>query len=97
MKGVGRGFPCEVTKSNDNLQPEYSTLSRWKLIERRLVVWKDVEREVGHHQVTLAPATVLLQENNSTTGWFRGNLGMDLLNQARGVDVDFESMTLTLQ
>jgi hypothetical protein len=56
-----------------------------------------LEFEVGNHQVTLAPATVLLQENNSTTGWFRGNLGMDLLNQARRVDVDFDSMTLTLQ
>lgn len=47
--------------------------------------------------VALKPATVLLEENNSTSAWFKGNLGMDLLNQARSVDVDFGSMTLSLK
>jgi hypothetical protein len=52
---------------------------------------------LGGVDVALKPATVLLKENNSTSAWFRGNLGMDLLNQARSVDVDFGSMTLSLK
>src|SRR6185437_15937647 len=48
--------------------------------------------ELGGKTVTLKPATVLLEDNNSTTGWFRGNLGMNLLNEASSADVDFRSM-----
>ena len=48
-------------------------------------------------EVALKRATVLLEENNGTSAWFNGSLGMDLLNQARGVDVDFGSMTLSLK
>ena len=47
--------------------------------------------------LALKPATVLLEENNGTSAWFNGNLGMDLLNQARSVDADFGSMTLSLR
>ena len=50
--------------------------------------------EIGTRSVTLSPATVLLRENNSTTSWFQGNLGMDLLNQGRSVEIDFGAMTL---
>jgi hypothetical protein len=52
---------------------------------------------LGGVDVALKPATVLLEENNSTSAWSKGNLGMDLLNQARSVDVDFGSMTLSLK
>lgn len=52
---------------------------------------------LGGVDVTLKPANILLEENNSTSAWFKGNLGMDLLNQARSVDVDFGSMTLSLK
>jgi predicted aspartyl protease len=55
-----------------------------------------LEFQLGGVDVALKPATVLLEESNSTSAWFRGNLGMDLLNQARRVDVDFGSMTLSL-
>jgi hypothetical protein len=51
---------------------------------------------VGGRNVLLRPAHILLKSNNSTSGWFSGNLGMDLLNQARSVEVDFNSMKLML-
>jgi Aspartyl protease len=53
--------------------------------------------KVGSRNVLLKPAHILLKDNNSTTNWFAGNLGMDLLNQAHNVDIDFNSMTLSLQ
>jgi len=51
---------------------------------------------VGGQDVSLTPAHILLKGNNSTSGRFSGNLGMDLLNQAQNVEVDFNSMKLTL-
>ena len=51
---------------------------------------------VGGRPVVLKPAHLLLHDNNSTSNRFAGNLGMDLLNQARDVEIDFQSMTLTL-
>ncbi len=56
-----------------------------------------LDLKIGAYQVTLAPATVLLRENNSTAAWFHGNLGMDLLNQANSIDVNFSRMTLRLE
>lgn len=53
--------------------------------------------QLGGVGLALKPATVLLEENNSTSTWSKGNLGMDLLNQAQTVDVDFGSMTLSLK
>lgn len=51
----------------------------------------------GSRTLTLKPATILLDENNSTSAWFRGNLGMNLLNQANSVEANFDSMRLTLK
>lgn len=51
---------------------------------------------VGGQDVSLRPAHILLKSNNSTSAWFYGNLGMDLLNQGRSVEVDFNSMKLML-
>jgi predicted aspartyl protease len=52
---------------------------------------------VGGRDVLLKPAHILLRNNNSTSSWFAGNLGMDLLNQARTVEVDFDAMTMLLR
>lgn len=52
--------------------------------------------QLGGLDVALKPATVLLEANNGTSAWFEGNLGMDLLNEARRVDLDLGSMTLSL-
>ena len=53
--------------------------------------------EIGDHPIVLSPATILLEQNNNTTGWFQGNLGMNVLNQAQAIDVDLGSMRLTLR
>jgi hypothetical protein len=37
-----------------------------------------------------------LAEHNSTSQWYFGNLGMDLLNEADRVTVDFQTLTLRL-
>jgi predicted aspartyl protease len=50
----------------------------------------------GGREVQLKPAHILLKDNNSNSNWFAGNLGMDLLNQAHSVEIDFDSMTLQL-
>jgi predicted aspartyl protease len=50
--------------------------------------------QLGDRNFILKPATVLLEENNSTSAWFQGNLGMSLLNQASSVDIDLKSMTI---
>ena len=51
---------------------------------------------VGRRDVLLKPAHIMLKDNNSTSNWFAGNLGMDLLNQAGSVEIDLTSMTLSL-
>ncbi len=51
---------------------------------------------VGGRTVALKPAHLLLHDNNSTSDRFAGNLGMDLLNQARSVEIDFQLMELSL-
>jgi hypothetical protein len=53
--------------------------------------------QLGGFDLALRPATILLEENNSTSTWSKGNLGMDLLNQAHRANVDFGSMTLNLK
>jgi hypothetical protein len=46
-----------------------------------------------------APAfyRALSQLEEMGSQWRHGNLGLDLLNQARAVTIDFESMTLVLE
>jgi hypothetical protein len=51
---------------------------------------------VGGREVQLTPAHILLKDNNSNSNWFAGNLGMDLLNQAHTVEIDFDSMAIQL-
>jgi tetratricopeptide (TPR) repeat protein len=53
--------------------------------------------QVGGHDAVLKPAHVLMVEHNAGSQWYFGNLGVDLLNQASSVTMDFRSMTLTLQ
>jgi Aspartyl protease len=48
-------------------------------------------------EVALSPAEVLLRETASGLSWSHVWAGMDLLNQARVVTLDFKSMTLTLE
>ncbi len=50
---------------------------------------------IGGTEATLETPTVLKADNNATSGRFAGNLGMDLLSQARRTTLDFMRMTLT--
>jgi hypothetical protein len=56
-----------------------------------------VTLQVGGQVVSLKPAHVLVKQSSDTSSWAAGNLGMDLLNQARTITVDFHAMTLSLQ
>jgi hypothetical protein len=60
-------------------------------------VLPSVTIQVGGRDVVLKPARVYLEEHNSTSQWYFGNLGMDLLNQAHTITFDFQAMTLTLE
>jgi predicted aspartyl protease len=51
---------------------------------------------LGGKPVTLQPAHILAAEQKSEAKWLYGNLGMDLLNQAQTVAIDFRTMTLAL-
>ncbi|MBV8072746.1 MAG: aspartyl protease family protein [Acidobacteriaceae bacterium] len=53
--------------------------------------------QVGGQAVSLKPAHVLVKQSSDTSTWAAGNLGMDLLNQARMITIDFHAMTLSLQ
>jgi predicted aspartyl protease len=50
---------------------------------------------IGGKNVTLRPAHVFTEQGNGA--WAAGNLGMDLLQQARSFAVDFGAMTLRLE
>jgi predicted aspartyl protease len=56
-----------------------------------------VTLRIGGRDLLLRPAHVLLEKSSGTSGMFEGNLGMDLLNQAHTITLNFQSMTLTLE
>jgi hypothetical protein len=51
---------------------------------------------VGGEAVVLQPAHVLQVQQRSIGEWFYGNLGIDLLGQAKTVSFDFRTMRLSL-
>jgi predicted aspartyl protease len=51
---------------------------------------------LGGRTVTLQPAHILAAEQKSEAKWLYGNLGMDLLDQAQTVAIDFGTMILAL-
>jgi clan AA aspartic protease (TIGR02281 family) len=52
---------------------------------------------VGGLDTVLRSAYVLLQETTPNSGWLCGRLGMDTLNQATRVSIDFNNMNLILE
>jgi predicted aspartyl protease len=52
--------------------------------------------QLGGKSVTLQPAHVLTNQERSIGKWFYGNLGIDVLQQAQRVTIDFRKMTLQL-
>lgn len=51
----------------------------------------------GEFGVRLHPAHLLLDETTPNSRWYYGRLGLDVLEQARQVTIDFGALTLTLQ
>lgn len=64
---------------------------------REAVLLPSVVLRVGGRDVSLKPAHVLVKQSSDTSGWAAGNLGMDLLNEAETITVDFHAMTLSLE
>jgi predicted aspartyl protease len=60
------------------------------------VLLPSVTLQVGSHDVSLAPAHVLVKQSTETSSWAAGNLGIDLLNQAHDITFDFHAMALSL-
>jgi hypothetical protein len=56
-----------------------------------------VEVWVAGFEAVLRPAHVLLKSTTPNSRWLFGRLGLDLLNQASRVTLDFNSMKLTLE
>ncbi len=52
---------------------------------------------VGGFDAHLHPAHVLLGETTPNSRWYYARLGLDVLNLAHQVTIDFEALTLTLQ
>ncbi len=61
------------------------------------IVLPSVTLTLGGFETRLAPAPVLMQESSDKSNLVFGNLGRDLLNQARVITFDFHAMTLSLQ
>jgi hypothetical protein len=59
------------------------------------IILPELSLRVSGFATTLRPARVLLKDVGSE--WHYGNLGLDLLSQARVVTLNFKSMTLALQ
>jgi hypothetical protein len=59
------------------------------------IILPELSLRIAGFGTTLRPANVLLNDVGSE--WRYGNLGLDLLSQARIVTLDFKSMTIALQ
>jgi predicted aspartyl protease len=57
----------------------------------------ELKLRVSGFDTVLRPAPVLLKETTSDSRWWHAWVGMDLLNQARVVTLDFNSMTVALE
>ena len=55
-----------------------------------------VALELGGKAVVLQPAHIVETRQGTTSKWFYGNLGVDLLRQAETVTINFRAMTLQL-
>ncbi len=65
--------------------------------EFETVRFSRISFRVGGARVVLRPAEVLLQATTPNCRWLAGRLGIDLLCQARCVNLDFHRMALTLE
>jgi Aspartyl protease len=60
-------------------------------------VLPELRFEIGGFHVVLHPATVLLRQTTEYSDFFHGNLGKDVLEQARTVSINSRTMVLALR
>jgi hypothetical protein len=60
------------------------------------VVLPSLTLQTGGVVITLAPAHVIPGESTGSAEWADGNLGMDALDQAKTITIDFNAMRVTL-
>lgn len=52
---------------------------------------------MGAFETFLRPAHILLKQTASTSQWYHGSIGLDVLSQAHRVGIDFKSLFLVLE
>jgi predicted aspartyl protease len=66
-------------------------------VEVETMTLPELRLRISGPELVLKPAEVLLKETASDLRWSHVWIGMDMLNQARSVTLDFKSMTLALE
>jgi hypothetical protein len=66
-------------------------------VEADVITLPALSFRIGGFDAVLQPAQILLKDTTSDTRWSHVWAGLDLLNQARVVTLDFKSMTLALE
>ena len=89
-----REFPAMIERSGQRGTAAVTGIGSSREVES--IELPTLSPVLGGRSVTLAPASVLLKATTSDTRRRFGNLGLDLLNQARRTTIDFGTMTLTL-
>lgn len=89
-----RDFPGLLPASEKKGATSVSGVGR--TVELESVTLPVVKLRIGGLDVVSRPGVVLLKETGSKSHWLHGNLGLDLLGQAKTVTIDFAAMTLHL-
>ena len=61
-----------------------------------VVMLPEIQLRLGEFAGVLRPADVVTKPSVSTSNWYYGRAGMDILNQAQTVTIDFNAMTFRL-
>lgn len=62
-----------------------------------VVVLPSISLAIGEKDIAMAPAFVLLSQDADLASFYYGDIGVDLLNEAKQVTIDFSAMHLSLQ
>jgi hypothetical protein len=89
------GFPTLISRAAKT--DSYKTEGVGSVKYMNAAILPSVQFKIGAFPVLLKNADVLLKPTGNKSNFFEGNLGIDLLQQARKTTFDFEAMTLTLE
>lgn len=94
-RGFAKDFSNLLAKSGQKSSWHLNGIDGSKSVQS--AVLPEVELQIGEFKAVERPAHVLLEQTTSNDQWFQGRVGMDTLNQAHRVTVDFKSMTVLLE